>query len=185
MVGHTAPPPPPSQTSDGDGHQSLTRHQFPQLLLGSREDYFLRLQLSVHWERYRKTLKLSGGHNRSHSPWTSWLATQWWGCTRSSQAGHFIRYLHHRQHPQAPASPRCPLQSQRGCECFQSSDKLNLPDSLDLPLVLHDAFTSSWLRQRQTCFGTFAVSQSHFPLCDLLLPVFVVHYAICALTNPF
>lgn len=55
----------------------------------------------------------------------------------------------------------CPVQ--RGWECSEPSDELNLPDRLDLPLVPRDAFTSSWLWQRQTCCDTLAVAQSHPP----------------------
>lgn len=62
----------------------------------------------------------------------------------------------------------CPVQW--GWECSQPSDELNLPDRLDLPLVLRDAFTSSWLWQRQTCSDTLAVAQSHSP-CVICFPL--------------
>lgn len=55
----------------------------------------------------------------------------------------------------------CP--AQRGWHSSQPSDELNLPDRLDLPLVPRDAFTSSWLWQRQTCSDTLAVAQSRSP----------------------
>lgn len=55
----------------------------------------------------------------------------------------------------------CP--AQWGWEYSLPSNELNLPDRLDLPLLPRDAFTSSWLWQRQTCSDTLAVAQSRSP----------------------
>lgn len=124
---------------------------FPQLLLSSRQD------LSVHEEL-------------PSSPQALWVAQPFPVPSDTSQwlqvlQQPFPSWALHR----APPAPRgtclsllsCPVQW--GWECSQPSDELNLPDRLDLPLVPRDAFTSSWLWQRQTCSDTLAVAQSHSP----------------------
>lgn len=153
---------PQHQAPHGGGHQFLMCHQFLPTTTQFNGFFFLwefkQMFIRKYTERPSSYPEGTNLHRwGQRSPWTS----QQWGHTRS---GHFIGYL---QHPH----PCYRLQSQRSPECFQPSDKLNLPDSLDLPLVLRDAFTSSWLRRRQTCSDTFVVSQSHFSPCDLLLPV--------------
>lgn len=120
---------------------------FPQLLLSSRQ------ALSVPWGS-PKGFQALGWHSHSLSPWTPGRA--WRCCSSSSQAGHFMGTS-----STCLSLLSCPIQ--RGWECSEPSDELNLPDRLDLPLVPRDAFTSSWLWQRQTCCDTLAVAQSHPP----------------------
>lgn len=110
---------------------------FPQLLLSSRQD------LGAHWDP-PADVRLSGCHSHSLSPRTAPGAA-----ALGTSLGTCLSLL------------SCP--AQRGWECSQPSDELNLPDRLDLPLVPRDAFTSSWPWQRQTCSDTLAVAQSHSP----------------------
>lgn len=114
---------------------------FPQLLLSSRQ------ALSVPWGS-PKGFQALGLHSHSLDTRQGLEVLQ----QLFPLHGHFSTCL---------SLLSCPIQ--RGWECSEPSDELNLPDRLDLPLVARDAFTSSWLWQRQTCCDTLAVAQSHPP----------------------